>query len=381
MLAIPNINVLIKPASGNCNLQCKYCFYLDLIDNKCHSNGGFMPLETLEKLVQSVLEYADDTASFSFQGGEPMLAGLDFYRNLLVLQKKYNTKNIKIKNAIQTNGTLINLEWAEFFRAHHFLVGVSLDGMEGIHNLNRVDHNGEGTYLRVIDAIKILDEFQVEYNILCVVTRLVAKHPEKTYRFFKKQGFQYLQFIPCLDGLEKQPGMDNYSLSPQLYGNFLKRLFDLWLKDNLEGKEISIRMFDNILGMLLGYPPESCDMRGKCKANLVVESDGSVYPCDFYVLDQWKLGVIGNDSILDMLFGQTAKKFEEISNLRPQACRDCEFYSLCRGGCRRNYEPIRNEILEKNYFCEAYRDFYRYAIPGFLKLAKKCVEKSSERSL
>ena len=193
-----------------------------------------MPLETLEKLVQSVLEYADDTASFSFQGGEPMLAGLDFYRNLLVLQKKYNTKNIKIKNAIQTNGTLINLEWAEFFRAHHFLVGVSLDGMEGIHNLNRVDHNGEGTYLRVIDAIKILDEFQVEYNILCVVTRLVAKHPEKTYRFFKKQGFQYLQFIPCLDGLEKQPGMDNYSLSPQLYGNFLKRLFDLWLKDNLE---------------------------------------------------------------------------------------------------------------------------------------------------
>jgi uncharacterized protein len=369
--AIPNISVLIKPASGNCNLHCKYCFYLDLIDNNNHDNCGYMSLETLETLVKSILHYGDSCASFNFQGGEPMLAGLPFYQKLIELQKKHNTKNIKIQNAIQTNGTLINSEWAEFFYKNNFLVGVSLDGPEGIDNINRVTSDFEGSYQRVMQAIKILNNYRVEYNILCVVTRSVAKHAEKVYNFFAKQGFEYLQFIPCLDGLKKEPGNAEYSLSPQNYGIFLKKLFDLWLLDRLSGKHISIRMFDNILGMFLGYPPESCDMRGKCIANLVVEADGSVYPCDFYVIDQWKLGEIGKDSVDEMLFGQTARDFEDISNTRPEPCLKCEYYTLCRGGCRRNYEPVRNGALEKNYFCSAYQDFYQYAIPGFYKLAEQ----------
>lgn len=367
---MPPISVLVKSASSACNLRCAYCFYHDVADKRTQANYGVMSEAVLETLVQKALEYGDSYAGFAFQGGEPTLAGLDFYQKLLGFQKKHNRKNLKITNAIQTNGTLIDEAWAEFLAKNRFLVGLSLDGPKDIHDLNRVDADGKGSFNRILKTIQLFEKHRVEYNILCVVTKLVARHVEKVYYFFAKQGFQYLQFIPCLDGLNEQPGQNPFSLTPEIYTGFLKRLFDLWYHDFENGRRLSIRMFDNILQVLLGYPPESCDMKGSCSVNIVIEADGSVFPCDFYVLDRWKLGTIMADGFQSMLQGGIAKDFVGVSHELNKQCRNCEVFTLCRGGCRRNYEPIPPSAPGKNYFCAAYREFYHYALPRFTDIAR-----------
>lgn len=367
---MPAINVLIKPASGSCNLRCKYCFYKDVSENRKEKNYGLMSYETLETIVKKVFEYGDNMVGFAFQGGEPTLAGLDFYKNLISMQEKYNIRKVKVNNAIQTNGMLIDDEWAEILANNNFLVGLSLDGPKDIHDQNRIDINEAGSYKRVEKAIESLNKYKVEYNILSVVTKSIARHVEKIYKYYGKNGFYYLQFIPCLDELGSQAGKNVYSLTPEMYGDFLKKLFDLWYKDFKQGKRISIRMFDNIIQMLLGLRPEACDMNGYCSSNLVIEADGSCYPCDFYVIDKWKMGNIAENSIKDLLQGEKAKKFIEESIGMPNNCSQCKFLSICRGGCRRHYEPANKKALGENYFCSAYKDFYEYTILRFQEIAR-----------
>lgn len=365
---MPPINVLIKPVSSSCNLRCSYCFYRDIAENRKIYNYGIMKDEVLEVLVKKVFEYGDHFVGFVFQGGEPTIIGIDFYKRLIDLQKKYNLKKIKVNNAIQTNGIAIDAEWAQFLSRNDFLVGISLDGPKDIHDCNRIDANEKGSFNRVQKAIGFLNKYKVEFNILCVVTKLVATHTDMVYNFFSKKGFEYLQFIPCLDELNKEPGGNKYSLTPEDYGIFLKRLFDLWYKDFIEGRKVSIRLFDNIIRILLGYPPESCDMMGRCSANIVVESDGSIYPCDFYVTDEWKMGNILDDNFQDILHGEKAMDFIKISKKIFELCKKCSFFNICRGGCRRNYEPIKNGILKENYFCSSYKSFYEYALPRFYEI-------------
>jgi uncharacterized protein len=368
---MPPINILIKPASSACNLRCKYCFYCDEAENRTEKNYGMMTTDTLEILVEKAFEYGESYVGFAFQGGEPTLAGLDFFRKLLDLEGKYNRKKVKVGNAIQTNGTLIDAEWAQFLAENRFLIGVSLDGPKDIHDMNRVDAQGKGSYNRIMKTVTLFKQYGVEYNILSVVSKSVARHIDQVYHYFVKQGFEYLQFIPCLDSLGAEPGQSLYSLTPRLYEDFLKRLFDLWYHDFMAtGRRISIRMFDNVLQMLLGYPPESCDMKGHCSANPVIEADGSVYPCDFYVLDQWRMGNIRTDSLAEMLQGETAKVFVAVSAGIPEQCGGCEVYALCRGGCRRYYEPIIEGKIGKNYFCSAYKAFYQYALPRFQEVLR-----------
>lgn len=364
-----SVNVLIKPTSSSCNLKCKYCFYHDVAENRDVKNYGIMSYATLEVLVKRVFEDSDYLAGFAFQGGEPTIAGLDFYRKFIELQRKYNTKGLKVNNSIQTNGVVINDEWAKFLACNNFLVGLSLDGPKDIHDLNRVDARGIGSHSKIEKTVELFNKYKVEYNILCVVTKSVSRHIEKIYNYYTKNGFKYLQFIPCLDELGKEPGNNPYSLTPETYEDFLKKLFDLWYRDFKLGKSISIRMFDNILQMLLGYPPESCDMNGRCSANAVVEADGSVYPCDFYVISEWKMGDILSHSLQEMLQGEKAKSFMLVSKNISENCRQCEYLAICRGGCRRHYESISNEP-GSNYFCLAYKGFYKYALPRFLEVAR-----------
>ncbi len=199
---MPPICLLIKPASGNCNMKCTYCFYHSLAEARQIRSYGMMDGETLELLVRKALEYADGACTFSFQGGEPTLAGLDFYRKLMALEKKYNIKGVQINNSIQTNGVLINAEWAEFLAANRFLTGISLDGPKDIHDACRTGQGGRGSFTGVMEAAAQMDRYKAEYNILCVVTSFTARHINKIYNFYKKHGFRYLQFIPCLDPLE-----------------------------------------------------------------------------------------------------------------------------------------------------------------------------------
>jgi len=366
-----NLNIMIKPASSNCNLRCKYCFYHSLAKSRKIKSYGFMDISLLEKIVEKGLFYAEQNCTFAFQGGEPTLVGLDFYKKLIEFELKYNYKNLSIINAIQTNGIMINKKWAKFLSENRFLVGISLDGPKEIHNTNRINNQGKGTFKRVIETINLLNKYKVEYNILTVVTSLVARHPTKVYNFFKNHKFRYLQFIPCLEPLNEEIRKEDYSLKPEKYAYFLKTIFDLWYDDILKRDIISIQYFDNLLGLLMGYKPEVCGMAGHCICQFVIEADGGVYPCDFYVTDQWYLGNIKKLDFNKLLNSVNSKRFNEVSKYINPECESCKWYYLCRGGCRRWREPFENEKPKLNILCSAYKKFLNYSKERLIELAQK----------
>ncbi len=359
------LSVMIKPVSGRCNLACAYCFYRDLVSLRAAGDCGEMALDTLEMIVQKALLEAKGHCSFLFQGGEPMLRGLDFFRAFVSFQQKYNLHGISLSNALQTNGTLIDDEWAAFFRQNGFLVGISLDGTEESHDLWRKDPAGKGTHSGAIRGLRILQKHGVECHVLSVVTQQLAEHPVQAYSFCRELGISNWQFIPCLDGFAR--GRRAYSLEPTAYGQFLCQVFDLWYADLRKGRYLSIRLFDNWVRLLLGEPPENCAMRGFCEAYPLVEADGSVYPCDFYAMDEYRLGNIQTDSLEKLLRSKAAQRFAELALPRPQECEGCEYGWICRGGCRR--ERGEGEGLSLNRFCESQRMFFRHALPRLREVA------------
>lgn len=368
---MPPLNLLIKPASSLCNLRCMYCFYHSIAENREIESYGVMSLDTLETLVKKALEYADGLCTFAFQGGEPTIAGLPFFEKLIEYQTKYNTKNVQINNAIQTNGILINEKWAKFLAENNFLVGLSLDGPKDIHDANRINASGKGTFLKVMETAALFNKFKVEYNILFVVSSNVSRHAAKIYNFFKKNDFRYLQFIPCLDPLDGKPGDYPFSLTPEKFTTFIITLFDLWYNDIMADNYFSIRWFDNLAGMLMGYPPELCGMRGQCQCQFVVEADGSVFPCDFYVIDRWKMGNLLESGFDELLKSSTAQRFMKISHPVDDKCKECRHYMLCRGGCRRNREPFIDDKPALNYLCPAYIKFFDHAMEKLENVARK----------
>lgn len=352
-----NLAMLIKPASSNCNLNCKYCFYNDVCKHREKISYGIMKYSVLEKIVEKALSEAEKKCNFAFQGGEPTIAGLDFFKKFIEFVEKYNKKNIDIELSIQTNGTLINKEWASFFKKYDFLVGVSLDGPKDIHDENRITIENKGSFNKVMNNIDLLNKYNVRYNILSVVHKNSCRHIEKIYKFFRKQNFNYLQFIPCLDPIDDIQGEYKYSLTAEDYKVFLNKLFNMWFDDFINGKQVNIRYFDDLLLILLGRFPQSCCMNGFCSCQFVIESDGSVYPCDFYVFEKYKMGFIQEKSFLELFNSKENNDFISSSYEKSDECIDCKWYPICRGGCRRNKEP-NFPTNKSNYLCEAYKGFF-----------------------
>lgn len=364
---MPPINVLIKPASGNCNMRCEYCFYYDTMSKREQPSYGFMSAETLEAVISKVLAAAGGSCTIAWQGGEPTLCGLDFFRKSIEFQNKYNVNQVKINNALQTNGYHLTAAWADFFVEHRFLVGVSLDGPPKLHDYYRKNTKGEGTFFTIMKNIEMLKKKGVEFNILSVVNAKNAPAIRKTYEFYRKNGLDYLQFIPCLDPLGEEPGKRPYSLLPELYGQFLIDLFNLWYEDFKQGRQPYIRQFENYIAILLGQAPESCDMRGICSRQYVVEADGSVYPCDFYVLDDYRIGNFNNHTVARIDKTRDDIGFIAASAARETACADCRYAALCRGGCRRTRLPEQNH---RQYFCRAYQLFFDACLPNMMEIAR-----------
>ena len=358
---MPAASILIKPASANCNIDCEYCFYKCLSSNREEYSKGFMTEETLEKLIIQAIDYAEGYVAFAFQGGEPTLAGIPFYKKAVEFQKKYNTKNITIENTIQTNGMAIDEEWAEFLAKNNFLVGLSLDGPKKIHDRYRRDVQGKPTFERVMRAISLFDKYNVQYNILSVITNDSAAKASYLYNFYKRNGFKFIQLIPRMDEQTRTDSdrKNQYAVNPRQYGRFLNELFDLWYDDFIKTSQIDIRMFSNLAQMAAGYPAEECGMSGCCTCYFVVEGDGSVYPCDFYCLDEWKLGTVQN-SFRNLILSDTAKKFVEDSKSVAEKCQTCLHKSLCRGGCRRWREMTSDSTIGLNYLCPAYEIFFAH---------------------
>jgi len=368
---MPPLSLLIKPASSSCNLKCKYCFYHSIAENREVKSYGIMTENTLEQIVKRAFEYAEGQCVFAFQGGEPTLAGLEFFERLIEFQKKYNKNNIAVLNTIQTNGIEIDEKWGAFLSENKFLVGLSLDGYKDIHDRNRVDLYNKGSFNRVIRTVDILNRYKVEYNILFVVTSDSGRHASKVYSFFKRNNFKFIQFIPCLDPLEEMSHDYEYSLKPEMYGQFLKTIFDLWYKDIEKGDMVSIRYFDNILRRIMGYNTESCGMNGICGCQFVIEADGGVYPCDFYVTDKWYMGSILESSIVELKASNVVREFIESSKHICDQCKNCQWINLCRGGCRREREPFIDGKPGLNKYCLSYKEFFTYSNSRFFDVARQ----------
>lgn len=356
------LTVMIKPAGGACNLNCTYCFYKDEENNRSVGCRGVMGLETARALIEKS-SAVSEAVLFLFQGGEPTLAGLDFFKGFLDIEKEY--PGTRFYHSLQSNGINIDDRWADFFKDNHFLVGISLDGGPALNNIYRLDGNGNPTSKYVNSATRILERHQVEFNILAVVTAELADNANYCWNFLVGHNYMHQQYIPCMDPIGSD-GSEPYHLTSEAYGAFLCRLFDLWYESMANETYVSVRTFENFMDMVMGYKAESCDMCGRCNISYVVESDGDVYPCDFYCLDRYYLGNIAKDDFTALDEKRRATGFIEESKILPSDCRSCPAYVICRGGCRR-YRDAGGRYR----FCGAMKTFYGYAGDRMTELGRK----------
>lgn len=364
------VSFLIKPASGLCNMRCRYCFYEDETANRATASLGRMTTATADTLIDAALAAVDapGAVTFTFQGGEPTLAGLAYFEHFVAAVAEKNTKKIKIHYAMQTNGLSIDDDWASFLARHHFLVGVSVDGDKTLHDEFRVDAAQKGTYRRVIQTIEVLARHKVDTNLLCVVTKRCAKSAVKMYHALQKTGVRYLQFIACLDPLGDARGSQTWSLTPADYGAFLSALFDEWYRDWKTGHYTSVRLFDDYVHLAMGLPAGTCATSGSCGAYFVAEGDGSLYPCDFYCLDEWRLGRLGERPLEEFAACETERRFLAEGDAHPAECAACPWLRLCNGGCKRDW--YRDDTGPHNYYCPAFRAFFEHAAPRLAEIAR-----------
>jgi uncharacterized protein len=290
----------------------------------------------LEHILRDLEDH--DEITLVFQGGEPTLAGLawyeDFIQDFLSIQRRSGKKNLVVNYALQTNGLLLDGAWGKLFRQHNFLVGLSLDGGPHFHNRHRLDARGRGTYERVLHSKEVLEEWGVEYNILTVLTNETAKHPEKICRFMEDEKIRYIQFIPCLEDLDGE-NVSKAALRPMGFANFYTVLLRWWIRNLEKGVYISVKFFDDVVNLFFKGIPTACGIDGQCQVQYVVEADGSVYPCDFYVLDDYHAGNLTRQTLREIFETDTMRTFVLSSRAVPSVCRTCTYRNICRGGCKR----------------------------------------------
>ena len=351
-------SVLVKPASAVCNLDCEYCFYLDReADPYKDLPARIMPAEVLERLVDGFLFYSYPVSVFAFQGGEPTLAGLSFFEKLVDLQEKYGRPGQSVSNSLQTNGILLDDAWCEFLARYRFLTRISLDGPEEIHDRYRYNRAGHPTWRKVMDAVGRMQKHRAEFNILCVLSQANVGRPRELYRFFRSIGAGHLQFIPLAEFRPDGTPMP-FTISPEQYGRFLCEIFDAWWPDR---RQVRIRFFDNLAEALAGMKPGSCTMHETCDSYVVVEYNGDVYPCDFFVESGWKIGNLMLDSFAEIARRQRRYSFAVKKTLPHAECSVCEYQSICHGGCPKFRHGPRRNFEDLDYFCQAYKMIFARA--------------------
>jgi len=366
----PLSSILIKPAGPDCNLACEYCFYTHKSEMFPESKTHRMSRELLAVMVKQAFSQAGERIMFGWQGGEPSLMGLAFFKDAIALQSEHHGGRL-IGNGLQTNGLLLDEDWARFLARSRFLVGLSLDGPEHVHDRYRRTRGGRGSWAAVRDRAKLLLDHGVEVNALVVLNDYSARFVEEIYEFHKELGLYHMQFIPCLEPDPAGSGKPAaFSLSPGPYGEALKKLFDLWLADFRDGLAVTtIRFFDSVFYGYVGLPPPECTLCPECGIYVVVEHNGDVYACDFYVDPEWKLGNLKDDLLIELLNSERQAEFgRRKARLAPE-CRTCRWLQSCRGGCPR--ERGFDADPGSNHFCAAYRAFFEHAHDRLSALAQK----------
>ncbi len=356
-------SILIKPAGPDCNMACRYCFYLPkkaLFSEEIKGKPALRMGESiLKQIVKQTLDHDVNGFSFAWQGGEPTLMGIDFFKKAVDLQSRFGG-DYEIENSLQTNGLQVNREWARFLARSNFLVGLSLDGPQHIHDTYRLLKNGKGSWQQVVDKAKCLLDGGAEVNALVVVNDYSVQFPEEIYEFNKSLGLYHMQFIPCAEPEWRADG--------ERYGDFLVTLFDLWLNDFKEGRPTSfIRFFDAIFYWYFGLVSPLCVLQPECGNYLVVEHNGDVFSCDFYVEEKWRLGNVMTENLHEMLNSSLQDSFGKRKMEITGACQDCQWLSLCHGGCVKD----RFAGTGANVFCTAYKKLFAHADAPMKELAEK----------
>lgn len=358
--------ILLKPSSSLCNMHCKYCFYEDIANIREIKSYGFMSEETMFNIIDKSFEVVKNgIIHFAFQGGEPTLIGINYFHSFIEYVKQKNINNVNVSYSIQTNGFCIDDEWAKLFFNNQFLVGLSFDILKDIHNNYRTK-DSKGTYDIVLNAKNLFDKYNVEYNILTVLTSKLSNYAKEVYESIKANNIKYIQFIPCLSDLNSNNKYDDFSIKPKEFANFYNTIFPMWENDILKEDYVSISFFDNIAELLAGYPATVCGMNGICNNHLVIEGNGNVYPCDFYCIDKYYSGNINTDSIMNIIANQKRIGFisqEKKANIK---CKTCKFNRLCNGGCKRMYNSI---YIDNDNFC-GMENFLDKNINSIIKILK-----------
>ncbi|MGA7878556.1 MAG: anaerobic sulfatase maturase, partial [Desulfoferrobacter sp.] len=341
----PRIHVLAKPTGAICNLKCSYCFFLN--KERLYPGSHFrMSDDVLEHYIRQIIEsHRTNKVTVAWQGGEPTLMGLKFYRHAIEYQTKYQQSGMTFENTMQTNGTLLDDEWCEFFRDHGFLIGISIDGPEELHNANRVDKTGKPTFDRVMRGLRLLQKHGVEYNILTTVNRLNADHPLDVYRFFRDETeATWMQFIPAIERLN-QEGVSVYqegtkvserSVLPEQLGNFLITIFDEWVQRDVG--QVFVQTFEATVRNWLGLPSSGmCVFDATCGHGLALEHNGDLYSCDHFVEPKFLLGNIRQNHMIDLVGSDQQRSFGRAKlETLPSYCRKCEVGFACKGECPKN---------------------------------------------
>jgi uncharacterized protein len=392
-------HVMVKPAGSACNLDCTYCFYLSKQDLPGGPGGGHMHDDVLERFVRDYIQSVTaDEVVFSWQGGEPTLLGVGYFEKIVALQKKHAKPGLRIENDLQTNGTLLDENWARFLKEHNFLIGLSIDGPREIHDHFRITKHAEPTFDKVFAAAKMLRKHGVRFNTLTCVNRFNASRPLDVYRFLRRElGSTYLQFIPIVEprdfetvapqtwdpsrlpmlgSPESRPDHPDsivtpWSVDPDEYGYFLSKIWDEWLARDC-GK-VLVNFCETLVAQRMGLPSQVCVYSELCGKGVAIEHDGSVYSCDHYVYPEYQLGTVQNKSLGDMVFSPEQVRFGYAkSESLPNDCKQCEFLTDCWGECPKN-RLLRTSAGEPglNYLCSGLKQFFRHASPAANRLAKK----------
>ena len=364
----PNFSLLIKPASYSCNLRCTYCFYLEkeAIFKKTRPR---MTPDVLERMIASFMSLDLPQYGFGWQGGEPTLMGVDFFKQVVALQQTHGKTGDHVSNGLQTNGTRLNDEFCDLLAKFHFLVGLSMDGPPEIHDSQRITHLGRGSHHLVMRGLENLDKHHVEHNAMCLVTQANVKKPALVYNYFKELGMFFHQYIECVEFDEKGKLLP-FAVGGHEWGEFMCGIFDEWKKSG-DMYTVSVRLFDSIIFRLVEGRQNVCAMAPDCRQYFCVEHNGDVFPCDFHVLPEWRLGNIMSDGWMDMFESDKFKNFGSRKNQWNDDCANCGYLDFCQGCCPKNRPGHGEDPRKKSVLCEGWKMFYSHTLDDFKRLARK----------
>ena len=364
--ALYPFHVMVKPTGAVCNLDCTYCYYLSK-ENLYPGSSFRMSEPTLDTYVRSYIEsQPDGDVVFAWQGGEPTLMGTDFFQRVLELERAYARPTVRIHNSIQTNGTLLDDRWGRFLAKNHFLVGISIDGPQDLHDAYRSDKGGVGSHSRVLRGLQVLKAHGVEFNVLTTVHSANVTAPLRVYRYLRDEvGAAFLQFIPIVEpagpASVADPGLSDRSISGEDYGRFLTTIYDEWVARDVG--RIYVQLFDVTLARYVGQPAGLCIFDETCGSALALEHNGDVYSCDHFVTPEHLLGNLLEIPLVELAHGDKQRAFGEAKrDGLPQACLTCDVRWLCNGGCPKN-RVTRTSAGETglNVLCAGYLRFFRHS--------------------